>query len=941
MKIRPTHRLGSISALIVVSMLAITLSAPAAAQELHSFNISASDPASALHALSEQAGIQILASAADLRGKKFNAVSGTLTTPNALSALLAGTGLNYRYVGEAAVALVPSGAAHRVPISATSDATSEVAAAAAPTAQPAAAAAPAAPAAAGGSELQEIVVTAERRQEDITKVPISITAITQQNIDTLGIKDFTDMAKYTPGVVIDTDRTNEISIRGISSSGGADTTGIYIDDTPIQTRTDIDALPEAFDVDRIEVLRGPQGTLFGAGAEGGAVRYITTQPSVTQSSIYSRDEISYTQGGAENYSIGVAGGMPLIDNVLGFRVSALVTYLGGWQDRIDPYSTTLMNLPPSEELASHNVVDSNANRSYRKMFRLAVLWEPTQNWQITPSVYYQIKSQNDISQYYPIYSNPSQDQYYDGDPERYPYVDHFYLSSVKIQGNLGFADLISNSSYFDRYTSSSYGGTEYNLGFFQDLAQDDDEECNPGYPCTTPNKWGQGLPWVNGTGYHLPDGFRYYAPAPTLSWFYNETQEVRLQSNTPSSPIQWTVGLFYELDQQIDQNWIYGYDDAALWAISGYTIPYIFGIPNLTDPNASWYTWENQYTRQYAIYGDASYAFTDQWKLDIGLRESKITYSFDELTAGSQEFGPPLPAGGVNKANSFTPKANLNFQATPNNLYYATYARGFRPGGANSPISYASCATDFKNLGLTSTPLSYSSDTTESYEIGAKNNVANQLQLATSVYYIDWYHIQQFALLPICGIGFIGNLGQAVAKGVDFQGDWRATEHLTFNLAAGYTQARYTAVAKISPQAPTPIVEPGDAINGANGMPNPPWSGTLGLEYRFTAFAHEAFFRADDQYISGPKWLGPQFDPRTTLYDSYNYPLASLNQINLRTGVTVGLWEIDAFVNNLSDAHPITTYSFTVPADVDRDNRLEWVNTIVPRTMGVTVLFHK
>ncbi len=936
-----THRLGSISAFIVASLLAITLSAPAVAQQLHSFNISASDPASALHALSQQAGIQILASAEDLRGKKFNAVSGTLSTANALSALLAGTGLNYRYVGDAAVALVPSGAAHRVPVSATSDALSYAAtAAAAPSvaAQPTAAGAPA-PAATTGTELQEIVVTAERRQEDITKVPISITAITQQNIDTLGIKDFTDMAKYTPGVVIDTDRTNEISIRGISSSGGADTTGIYIDDTPIQTRTDIDALPQAFDVDRIEVLRGPQGTLFGAGAEGGAVRYITTQPSVTQSSLYSRDEISYTQGGANNYSIGVAGGMPLIDNVLGIRVTAMITYLGGWQDRINPYSPTLMNLPPSEQLASENVVDSNANRSNEKMFRLAVLWEPTQNWQITPSLYYQIKSQNDISQYYPIYSNPSQNEYYDGDPERYPYDDHFYLSSLKIQGNLGFADFISNSSYFDRYTSSSYGGTEYNLGFFQDLAQNYYTAC-PG-PCANPNVWYNGLPWVNGTGYHLPDGFTYYAPAPTYSWFYNETQEFRLQSNDPSSKWQWTTGFFYELDQQIDQNWIYGNDDAALWNLVGLTETEIFSIPNLTNPNASWYTWENQYTRQYAVYGDASYAFTDQWKLDIGLRESDISYSFDELTAGSQEFGPPLPAGGYNKARSFTPKANLNFQATPNDLYYATYARGFRPGGANSPISYASCSQDFKDLGLTSTPLSYSSDTTESYEIGAKNNIANRLQLASAVYYIDWYHIQQFALLPICGIGFIGNLGQAVSKGADFQADLRATDQLSLNLAVGFTEARYSSAAKISPEAPTPIVEPGDAINGANGMPNPPWSGTLGLEYRFNAFAHEAFFRADDQYISGPKWLGPQFDPRTTLYDPYNYALASLNQLNLRTGVTVGRWEIDAFVNNLSDAHPITTYASTVPADIDRNSRLEWVNTIVPRTMGLTFIFHK
>lgn len=934
MAIQHVRKFGTVSAAVAASWLGLLASSTACAQELHPFSVQGQDASDALRLLGAQAGIQILASAQDLAGVKLNSVTGTMSTPQALQDLLAGTGLEYRYVGDAAVAVVPSTPAHPVRVSAaleTADASATAAEAAGAPAQPAA---QAGPSAATGGELGEIIVTATRRAEDITKVPISITAITQQSIDTLGIKDFTDMAKYTPGVVIDTDRTNEISVRGIASSGGADTTGIYIDDTPIQTRTDIDALPEAFDVDRIEVLRGPQGTLFGAGAEGGAVRYITTQPSVTKYDIYSRDEISYTEGGAANYSVGVAGGGPIVDNVLGFRATALITHLGGWQDRIDPYSSTLMNLPPSEELASHDVVDSNANRATRKLLRLAALWQPTENWQVTPALYYQTKNQNDLSQYYPIFSNPSKDQYYDGDPERYPYADHFYLASLKIQGNLGFADLISNSSYFDRYTSTSYGGTEYNLGFFQDLAQG--ILAAPGQ--TT---WVSGLPWVDGNGYHFPAGFRYYAPAPEYSWFYNETQEFRLQSNNPSSKLQWTAGVFYELDQQIDQNWIYGYNDAALWGLVGLTIPDVFGIGNLTNPNASWYTWENQYTRQYAAYADVSYALTDQLKLDIGLRESEIGYSFDEYIAGSQWFGPGSPTYGYNKQPSFTPKANLNFQIDPNDLLYFTYAKGFRPGGANAPIPEAACAQDFKNLGLTGTPTTYNSDTTDSFEVGAKNTVGNRLQLATAVYWINWNAIQQFALLPICGIGFVDNLGQAVAKGVDFQGTLRLTDHFTLNLAAAYTDARYTKDSKLAATAPTPIVVAGDAINGANGQPQPPWNGTLGLEYRFTALAHEAFFRADDEYISAPNWLGPQFDPRTTLYDPDNFTLPAINQVNLRTGVTVGLWEIDAFVNNLGDVHPITTYAFTVPAVVANTSRLEYVNGLVPRTMGLTFIFHK
>jgi iron complex outermembrane receptor protein len=124
--------------------------------------------------------------------------------------------------------------------------------------------------------LQEITVTATRHEESLSKVPISVTALTQEALDVRGIKDFQEVARFTPGVNIDNTGTNNIAIRGIASSGGSGTTGIYIDDTPIQIRAlafnPDDALPKAFDLDRIEVLRGPQGTLFGAGSEGGTVR---------------------------------------------------------------------------------------------------------------------------------------------------------------------------------------------------------------------------------------------------------------------------------------------------------------------------------------------------------------------------------------------------------------------------------------------------------------------------------------------------------------------------------------------------------------------------------------------------------------------------------------------------------------------------------------------
>ncbi len=162
--------------------------------------------------------------------------------------------------------------------------------------------------------LQEITVTATRHEESLSKVPISVTALTQEAMDIRGIKDFQDIVHFTPGVNIDNSGTNNIAIRGIASSGGAGTTGIYIDDTPIQIRATAfnpdDALPKTFDIDRVEVLRGPQGTLFGAGSEGGTVRYITTQPSLTTNSFYSREEVSYTAGRLDQLRGRHCGGRP-------------------------------------------------------------------------------------------------------------------------------------------------------------------------------------------------------------------------------------------------------------------------------------------------------------------------------------------------------------------------------------------------------------------------------------------------------------------------------------------------------------------------------------------------------------------------------------------------------------------------------------------------------
>src|ERR1700716_3299144 len=334
--------------------------------------------------------------------------------------------------------------------------------------------------------LTEIVVTATRHEESLSKVPISVTAMTQEALDIRGVKDFQDVARFTPGVNIDNSGTNNISIRGIASTGGAGTTGIYLDDTPIQMRAlafnPDEALPKSFDVERIEGLRGPQGTLFGAGSEAGPVRYITTQPSLTKSSIYAREEASYTQGGTPSYEAGLAGGTPLIDGTLGVRASVWYRRDGGYIDRINPVT-----------LATE---EKNANYDQTMLVRLAAVWAPTDNLTVTPSYYYQDRYRNDVENYWPLYSNPGSDRFVSANPTRRSAPDRFYLPALKIDADLGATRLISNTSYYHRKEETGYDGTLYNLGFYQTF-------LGPNFSLLNPLL-------VDGTGVHLPPGVSNY-----------------------------------------------------------------------------------------------------------------------------------------------------------------------------------------------------------------------------------------------------------------------------------------------------------------------------------------------------------------------------------------------------------------------------------------------
>jgi outer membrane receptor protein involved in Fe transport len=847
--------------------------------------------------------------------------------------------------------------------------------AAAPAPAETAAAAPVPEPSTSSGTLQEIVITATRHSEAMSKVPVSVSAMSQESMDIKGVKDFTDVARYTPGVAIDANGTNNISIRGISSSGGSGTTGIYIDDSPIQMRAlgfnADDTLPKTFDLDRVEVLRGPQGTLFGAGSEGGTVRYIMTQPNMSKPSMYARGELSFTQGGGPSYEAGVAYGAPIVENELGFRASVWYRHDGGWIDQIDPFTL--------------QTVQSDTNYANDVVVRLAAKWAVNESLSISPSILYQDRNTNNVTAFWPIYSNPGSNSYKNADPDIRPEPDHYYLPAVKIESDVGSnATLISNTSYFQRKDLSGYNGTEYNLGYYQTFSED------PAGPTAATPFNGNYYPLIDGNGLHLPASLQNYrAPATVTNQQGNFTQEIRLQSNDQAdSRFVWTTGLFFSTNRQISVEQI---NDPmmyqlfqGLFNISGFNASgcpfspgasgsvlyeetvYCANGASVLEPlmysqsyylmqlGDSYYNYNFSRDKQTAIFGETTIGVTDKLKGIIGLRYAWTNVDFNHIADGPQNFIGANPGSGTLSDRPFTPKLGVSYQADRDDLFYATWAKGFRIGGANPPIPTAACLPDLTNIGIPGgAPDSYKSDTVRSFEVGSKNNFHDRLRLASSLYYIKWDGIQQNIYLPGCGFQFTANVGQALAKGGDLQIEWAPAAAFELEAAIGYTDARFTANGELAPGAPYPIVAAGDAVTGESGVPTAPWTATLGGQYNFVAAAHKSFVRFDWELQKHSDLLTPAEDNATSQFAyGFAYNPASTSFVSVRAGTEVDKsWNVSAFVDNLFDSHPAFPPSSYAYSDVDEynPNFVKQVHaggsalireyTFRPRTLGLTTTY--
>jgi iron complex outermembrane recepter protein len=781
--------------------------------------------------------------------------------------------------------------------------------------------------AAANQGLQEVVVTAERRTEKLMDVPMSVTALSQDALDEKGVHNIDDLSRIAPGITFlrngmsssgnYNDEDSDISIRGIDSTAGTSTTGIYIDDTPIQTRHlnfgTVNPYPELFDLDRVEVLKGPQGTLFGSGSEGGTLRFITPAPDLHSYSGYARAEFGQIDSGGQNYEIGAAFGGPIIDGVLGFRLSASYREDGGWVDRVSytrppavltPCNPTNLGAPcfgGSAEVYTSaptvtGTIDSNSNWHDTQTFRVALRWTPSDTVTIDPSFYVQTLHINDTGAYWMNISNPADNVYRNGNAQPNPSTDPWYIGALKINWDLPWANLVSNTSYFSRNQHS-----------VSDYSQ-----------------------WISTVFL-----FNQYPPVgDTSSSFFtdhqnNFTEEIRLSSRDPDARLQWTAGLFYLHANENSTEFI---DSPDACSVPGFPCTQGDNLAYL-QPRFS------MIDKQEAVFGEVSYKLSSLFKLTAGLRYSNLDYSgvVQEIEQGV--FGTQQ----VNTASSgndkpLTPRFVFNFTPDPDSLYYASAAKGFRSGGINTHLP-PPCT-----VGLPASPTTFSSDSLWQYEVGTKDTVLDRrLQVSGSLYYIKWKNIQQFVYLT-CGLGFDYNLGQLTGEGGDIEIDWRATPDFTLGLMAAYTDSSFDG--PISLAGVYPLVSNGDHLAAS------PWNIDLSGEYVWNAMARKPYLRLDYQFATAQRSLVPFLDPANVPNDDPTLQgLPEIRILDLRAGLRFGGYDLSLFVHNALNYHaPIfdsrdlatTAGNGYVAAPngpaVDFDTNY-FARGLPPRTYGLTVTY--
>ncbi|MFI4940133.1 MAG: TonB-dependent receptor [Burkholderiales bacterium] len=675
---------------------------------------------------------------------------------------------------------------------------------------------------AGGTALEQVVVTSQKRAQDVQDVPVSISVLSHDQLQSQHIANFDDLSRSVPGVAFNAVSASEgetnVTIRGVSSTAGSATVSLYLDDVSITTKNfwDFASQPRFSDLQSIEVLRGPQGTLWGDSSEGGTIRFIPVEPNMKNFSGEVSADVSETRHGSFNDSGSVVLNVPVNPGIFAVRASLSSSFDNGWID----------NYTQQGSLANAGV-NSDSATTFHIMGKIT----PNDDLTIKPAFFRQINNAKDNNAFY--LNNPNANSggvgstftpglYMQDKQVREFSQDLMSLGSLSIHNDFHTFEFTSVTGVFHRSDNRQEDGTFYNSTLFAQLFLD---PAFPQYQSQNDSIIG-----------NLP------SPVEMKTDYRQVSQEFRISSPENSKdPLKWVTGLYYE-DQVIHNTdfqripgintafqGIYGFSldspqsDAAVIGIPGTTL-----FPGDID-EADDRTYRE---KQVALFGQLDYDLRPDWHAGLGGRFIKASEDFVSAENGFYQNGnlgfsqpgdinPPFTQSQT--FTKFTPKVTLSHDIDSNNQLYASVGEGFRLGGPTGPIPATSCTAtgDFAQNGITTPPTSFKSDSLWTYELGSKNILAdNRFSLNTAIFYTSWKNVQQQVDLTGCGFVFIENVGNAEI----FGGEVEAAAKVTRALKVSMTVSRESATI-------TSTNNPLAAPVGAHLIDVPNLTATLGASY--------------------------------------------------------------------------------------------------------------
>jgi iron complex outermembrane recepter protein len=751
----------------------------------------------------------------------------------------------------------------------------------------------------------EIIVTATKRASTVQDVPFSVNAQTQEDIQRANATTIEDISRNVAGLAVQNlgPGQSQVSVRGVSAGqivrdqpGVKEQVGVYLDESVISLSLftpDFDL----FDLNRVETLRGPQGTLFGSGSVGGTLRYITNQPKLGRTEGMVEANINTVDESDLGYHLKGAINLPL-GNTAAIRIVGYGTHYAGFIDALGP------------------AAGKNVNDGSRVGGRVSVLFEPTPDLKITPRVVYQQAKANGFNrqEIYNLYLNEFTDPAHEYD-EREQYLllrekfkDETLLADLTGSYNFGPVELTSITSYINRDILVSRDASALTGSVSVDL----------GFPAE---------------GVNLPSNLR---DTTDLKQF---TEEVRLAS-TGVGPLSWVLGAFYSNVDRVYHQRLptpgYGdYVDALLG--DGTSAAVANGFPDLDSP----YNADIPYDiRQRAVFGEGTYDF-GQFKLTGGGRYYSFKEERDFINGGL--FSPSFTStGDKTKSNGFSPRVIATWEPNRNLSVNLQAAKGFRLGGINDPLNLPICGPGDAELYGPFATATYDDETLWNYEAGVKYSKSG-ITFNSAVFHTKIKDLQVTVDAGGCSSRLVFNVPKAHTTGLEAEFSARPMPGLDLSVAGSYVSAKFDSTID------NPVLATATGIREGNRLPTVPkfqvaTSATYTQRFNSQAdwyvnasFQHvgSRYTQPSDQennprtFVHGLPFNGQPADASTTL----DLTLPSYNLVNLSTGIAFdsGL-EFVLYANNLFDENPLLSF------DRERGGRARLgYNIGTPRTIGLTV----